>query len=416
MLVTGTGISGTPRILSLTPTTVLLDSTASTTQTIASGTTLTFTFAGYGANCLSAQTTAVAASMSAGTPLFIGEHNMNFSSGGSEEPLQTTITGAVFEALVLYSSLTSGANVTMSNWYDIAEDSTFGIVQGASGSTYTISPVGYFLSYFANHMPGTVVTNTIGAGATNLRCLTTSANILRNSQTAGATAGLVGSGGVLPTDWSTSFGSVTGISVTVVGSGTDATTGLPYVDLQYSGTPSASGTLNTFFDASAPATSLTAYTTSCYIAFNAGALTNTTSWQLQANSLPSFDGAGDTSFTPSGTLTRITTTGSTHVSATGIECFFAFNVVASSAINVTFRFAGAMCQTGSVATAFNSFGCMLVNFDDTSNYRVSIVGAGTGPYSYYELSNARQTGSLTSMGSLSGLTIPAMSVVFVSKP
>jgi hypothetical protein len=63
-------------------------------------------------------------------------------------------------------------------------------------------------------------------------------NFIRNPRAEGATAGTLGSGGVLPTYWSRS-GSTTPLSVEVVGTGTES--GIPYIDVRFASSGTTGG-------------------------------------------------------------------------------------------------------------------------------------------------------------------------------
>jgi hypothetical protein len=63
-------------------------------------------------------------------------------------------------------------------------------------------------------------------------------NSLRNAQAGGSTAGVIGSGGVMPTNWAITA-NANGVTSEVVGAGTE--NGLAYVDIKVSGTPTANG-------------------------------------------------------------------------------------------------------------------------------------------------------------------------------
>ena len=72
----------------------------------------------------------------------------------------------------------------------------------------------------------------------------TSENEIRNSEGGGSTNGVIGSGGVLPTNWGTA--SLNGIGVEVIGTGTEK--GIEYVDLKFSGTATASTSFSLRFE------------------------------------------------------------------------------------------------------------------------------------------------------------------------
>lgn len=78
-------------------------------------------------------------------------------------------------------------------------------------------------------------------------------NLIRNSSNVGATVGVIGSGGALPTNWTKGGG--TGLNLEVVSVGTDA--GVPYVDIGITGTSvGASSGLYLYVDGIGGATGL----------------------------------------------------------------------------------------------------------------------------------------------------------------
>jgi len=100
-------------------------------------------------------------------------------------------------------------------------------------------------------------------------------NSIRNSQAGGATNGVIGSGGVLPTNWGITA-NLNGLSAEIIGTGTES--GFSYLDIKFSGTPTASSFLAINFDG---ATQIVAangqtWTNSVFIKLAAGATTNAT--------------------------------------------------------------------------------------------------------------------------------------------
>jgi hypothetical protein len=96
-------------------------------------------------------------------------------------------------------------------------------------------------------------------------------NSIRNNTMQGAAAGTPGT---LPTNWSLSAGGgFTGMTSAVVGTGTES--GITYIDLRFSGTPSASGTYRIYYEATNNIAALTGQTwsNSQYIKIAAGSLT-----------------------------------------------------------------------------------------------------------------------------------------------
>jgi len=102
-------------------------------------------------------------------------------------------------------------------------------------------------------------------------------NSIRNSQAGGSTNGVIGSGGVMPTNWFVGGGSTSnGISTEVVGTGTE--NGLSYIDIKISGTPTSTANANNFADSQnvTAAVSGQTWTASYYVKLQAGSLTNAT--------------------------------------------------------------------------------------------------------------------------------------------
>lgn len=97
-------------------------------------------------------------------------------------------------------------------------------------------------------------------------------NRIRNSVLAGSTTGVIGSGGVMPTNGAF-IGTATGITREVVGSGTED--GMGYVDLRISGTSSNGGFADIYFEAVTQSAAVTGdvFTASCFVKLAAGSLT-----------------------------------------------------------------------------------------------------------------------------------------------
>lgn len=97
-----------------------------------------------------------------------------------------------------------------------------------------------------------------------------STNKIRNGNAAGAVAGTPGTA---PTNWSFTSTS-NGLTRTIVGTGTDGTTGLPYLDVRYAGTATAAGTYGISFESvsQVAAASGQTWTASMWIALVAGSL------------------------------------------------------------------------------------------------------------------------------------------------
>jgi hypothetical protein len=98
-------------------------------------------------------------------------------------------------------------------------------------------------------------------------------NSIRNSQAGGSTNGVIGSGGVMPTNWATS-GAANSVSTEIIGTGTEG--GLLFLDVKVSGTPTANGTLFIYFEGfgSVVAANGQTWTNSAYYKLAAGSVSN----------------------------------------------------------------------------------------------------------------------------------------------
>src|SRR5262245_45817020 len=71
-------------------------------------------------------------------------------------------------------------------------------------------------------------------------------NSIQNNSMQGAVAGVIGSGGAYPTNWSNNSGggnNPAGLTVTIVGTGTEL--GIDFVDIRWNGTPNATTSIRT---------------------------------------------------------------------------------------------------------------------------------------------------------------------------
>jgi hypothetical protein len=98
-------------------------------------------------------------------------------------------------------------------------------------------------------------------------------NSIRNNTMVGAVAGTPGT---VPTNWSVATGGLTGITQQIVGTGTES--GITYLDIRFSGTPSAAGTYRIYTEGTVNIAALTGQTwaNSQYLKLAAGALTGVT--------------------------------------------------------------------------------------------------------------------------------------------
>ena len=181
-------------------------------------------------------------------------------------------------------------------------------------------------------------------------------NSIRNSQAGGATVGVIGSGGALPTNWAT--GSVSGISYEVIGTGT--VSGFSYLDLKISGTNSSGSSVNPIFSFEATtvivASSAQSWTGSCYIALQAGSLAGASSFNIDVTERDSggaFLAASATGFTPTSALTRIShsrTFSNASTARTNHRVYF--SVANGNSIDLTLRIAAPQLEQGAFATSY----------------------------------------------------------------
>jgi hypothetical protein len=181
-------------------------------------------------------------------------------------------------------------------------------------------------------------------------------NSIRNAQAGGATVGVIGSGGALPTNYNMS--SPTGIAREVVATGT--INGMNYVDLRWSGTRSGGSVVaiqivpESFTQI--VATSGQTWTGGMYIALVAGSYTNLTSPQhgvTERNSSGvALDGTG-TAFTATSTLTRVTTTRTFNNASTARTTnFYNMTVADGATIDITLRIAAPQLEQGAFPTSY----------------------------------------------------------------
>lgn len=125
-------------------------------------------------------------------------------------------------------------------------------------------------------------------------------NRIRNNTMVGAAAGTPGT---LPTNWIT-FTGVTGLTREIVGTGTES--GITYIDVRLSGTPSAAGQYNVYFEQfnSAVAATGQTWTTSAYLRLMSGSFTGISAVRacvLEFNATPVvLDGTYTVVATPTG--------------------------------------------------------------------------------------------------------------------
>lgn len=176
-------------------------------------------------------------------------------------------------------------------------------------------------------------------------------NSIRNGECQGATVGVIGSGGALPTNFSSV--NTVGLTQEIIGSGTIS--GFKYVDIKLSGTPSA-GTYSLLFDGASQISAAAAqvWTASAYYALVAGALTGVTSLaQRVSERLAGVETAGTSqTFTPTIDSTRISTQ-RTLTDGTTTHVISQLDIVVTAVpIDLTLRISSCQIEQGGGATTY----------------------------------------------------------------
>jgi hypothetical protein len=200
--------------------------------------------------------------------------------------------------------------------------------------------------------------------------LTTIVNLIRNTTPSLGSAS--GTPGILPTNWS---GALDGTTQTVVGTGlSDPSTNLPYIDINFTGTPIV-GDPAILFDNTTSIGVLPSspYTMSAYVSLSGGSATNFIGFNIQTNEFTStgaYNNTGsDVFLNVTATPTLMSVTKTTAVGTTSIVPFFAAQMNPGTPVNATVRFSGIQFQTGSSVTTFQqtpvaSGGLPTLNYQD----------------------------------------------------
>ena len=179
-------------------------------------------------------------------------------------------------------------------------------------------------------------------------------NSIRNNTMQGAVAGTPGT---VPTNWSIVFNTVTGLSSSVVGTGTE--NGITYIDVRINGTPSASVAqgVQIGFDVSTgiSAAASQTWTESVYLKVAAGSASNIANFRIniQQYNAGVFVQSNSTVITaPSATLTRASATSTFSASTTtGALPLLALETTASAPIDITLRIGLPQLELGAFATS-----------------------------------------------------------------
>jgi hypothetical protein len=184
-------------------------------------------------------------------------------------------------------------------------------------------------------------------------------NSIRNSQAGGSTNGVIGSGGVMPTNWSSGL-TVNGLSTEILGTGTED--GLSYIDLKISGTPTTTSSHSIVAE---PVFQIVAsngqtWTNSCYVRLIAGALTNATlqvylAGRTAAAAVVSGQTASTTITPTSATLRTQRYSATLTMSSASVERVspqIIVNYTNAQAIDLTLRIAAPQLEQGAFPTSY----------------------------------------------------------------
>lgn len=183
-------------------------------------------------------------------------------------------------------------------------------------------------------------------------------NSIRNNTMQGAVVGVIGSGGSLPTNWSTG-GTITGLTISVIGTGTE--NGINYIDIRFNGTAGAVLNPNILFDTSTGivAANGQSWSWSSYVSLVGGSLSNVTSIigvQIMINNVPSSIGTlAGSPFVPTNAALntqRQTFTATLNQATTAyVRPSLQFSVANGAAIDITLRIGLPQLEQGAFVTS-----------------------------------------------------------------
>jgi len=177
-------------------------------------------------------------------------------------------------------------------------------------------------------------------------------NMLPNSTSAGAILGIVGSGGVLPTEWGVNSAGGLTTQVMTIGSDID---GFSAVAVKISGIPSAAAYNIRFANSTlVPAVQNQTWTASFYAEVIAGTTTNISAAQVLINEENSSSVSTGTDLTPFTLGARTRAVGShtlTGATTAGVENLLRLALTIGLAIDVTILISAPQLEQGATATA-----------------------------------------------------------------
>jgi hypothetical protein len=219
-------------------------------------------------------------------------------------------------------------------------------------SSDTIFDAALIFQELPNAIPA-ITHDPVASASRGLQVPRSTVNEARNNRAAGATNGVIGSGGVAPTDWIISAG-VSGLSREIVGTGTED--GLLYCDIRFFGTasPATLAVLQTLAT-EVPAVEDEVWTHSGYSRLVGGDLTNVSTVRIEVQDRDSGGsqiGGSSTIFTP--TSAALKTQRRDHTRTLGASTAYVRQsysfVVTNGAVDFTIRFAGTHLEEAPFAT------------------------------------------------------------------
>jgi hypothetical protein len=194
-----------------------------------------------------------------------------------------------------------------------------------------------------------------------LQTVPTRTNSIRNSAASGATS----APSTMPTNWflRTPGAGLGTVALTVVGTGTDPATGLPYVDLRWAGTMGATGNFffGVYFESGSQISAMVGQTWACSVTgtllggsfaglINVGmGLDARDSGGAYLNTILSSGASG--AFTPTATPTRVAAVATTTNASTAyVQPYFNMTGSAGLVVDVTIRFSVPQLELGSFAS------------------------------------------------------------------
>jgi hypothetical protein len=222
-------------------------------------------------------------------------------------------------------------------------------------------------------------------------------NSIRNNTMQGAVAGTPGTA---PTNWVIALNGITGVTLSVVGTGVQ--NGVTYIDVRANGTPSATisqGVQISFEPSTTVAASASqVWTQSVWVSVAAGSTANISGfvYNIQQYNAGAFVQSNNVAFTPSSSLTQYSGTVTFSAATTTAALpLIGIGVTAGQAIDITLRIGLPQLELGAFATSvIPTFGSTATRNADTASITTLTpwfnASAGTlyAEYSRFALSSA----------------------------